>query len=120
MPVGSSSKGGVSVERRLKSPVLRLSAWALFALLIFVPSLSAGFLLFNANHLHDHDGPKGCCSTCARMELAVNAMTAFSLAAAGGAAFALVNKFAVTPRFKSSPLYRGFFSLVSLKIRLNN
>jgi hypothetical protein len=98
---------------------IRLIALLLCVCFIAAVLLSAAFILTHANHAHDHDGPGGSCVTCACISLAQNVLKSLFTAALGAAA-ALAYLFAVCALLASAVSRTDRYSLVSLKIRLNN
>jgi hypothetical protein len=92
---------------------------AVCALLIAGSFFSAAFVCTHIDHEHDHDGPGGSCAACIRLAASENLLKLLSVALFG-AALGAGSLFAVFAPLKLSGLQIDSFTLVRLKIRLNN
>lgn len=80
--------------------------------------LSAVFVATHSNHEHDHSGPEGSCTACAYLAASVNLLKVLSVALVSAALGFKALPATLSP-LKSIVFHRDFFTLVSLKIRLN-
>jgi hypothetical protein len=97
----------------------RLIARLLCALFIAVSLLSSAFILTHAHHAHDQDMPDGSCATCAHVMAAENLLKALGVAVMAAALY-LGGRRVLVSAPKPIASDSGFFTLVSLKVRLNN
>jgi hypothetical protein len=99
---------------------IRTVVLALCVCFVAASLLSAAFILTHVRHEHDHNGPTGSCAACTSISVALDVLRTISAAAPGGAivAFAMLLGVYVLLRFGAPR--RGVFTLVNLKIRLNN
>jgi hypothetical protein len=97
----------------------RLIALLLCALFIAVSLLSSAFILSHANHEHDQDMPDGSCATCAHVVAAENLLKTLGAAVIAVTLY-LSGHHAIVSTLKPIASDLGFFTLVSLKVRLNN
>jgi hypothetical protein len=100
-------------------PAVRLIALAACILFITASLLSAAFILTHANHEHDHNGADGSCATCTNMMAAGNLLKQLSTPLAGSA-LGLGSLLAVLSALEHISCHISFYTLVSLKVRLNN
>lgn len=107
-----------SISKR-KQSALRITALALCVSILMVFFLSTAFIFTNANHEHDHSGPNGSCATCIHIASAENLLKQLSTAIIS-ASFIIGSLFGIL--FLLNPTTNGvdFFTLVSLKVRMNN
>ena len=97
----------------------RLIALSVCAVFIAVSLLSATFVFTHTTHKHDRFGPDGNCATCTRLAEAAYILESICIAMAG-AAFFLWGFLMALPAPTPVSFYRGFRTLVFLKVRLNN
>lgn len=112
---------GITVARDhgQRPAAIRIIAVA-FCICFIVASLSATvFILTHANHKHDHNGPSGSCATCSHMIAAENLLKQLTPAVTA-AALASGILFAVLSILPPVSFYISFYTLVNLKVRLNN
>ena len=103
-----------------KKPLaIRFTAMVLLVCIISVTMLSFAFILTHANHHHDHNGPNGTCAACSQIATVENSfkqasivLVAAIIAVTGSPALGFVRKIIV--------FIPVFFTLVQLKVRLNN
>jgi hypothetical protein len=95
-----------------------LTALATAACVVLIPLFSAVYVFAHANHAHDHNGPEGSCAACVRA--ASFAKFQFASAVAPEAARAFFAQDFAGARVLKPLGIRADFTLVSLKIRLNN
>ena len=81
--------------------------------------LSAAFVLTHANHEHDHEGPNGTCATCIHLAAVENSLKQLSTAIVASV-LAFVLCISISFCFNLSAPYVVLFTLVTLKVRLNN
>ncbi|HBQ87260.1 MAG TPA: hypothetical protein DD811_12405 [Syntrophomonas sp.] len=106
-------------DYRKRPAAIRIIAMA-FCICFIVASLSATvFILTHANHNHDHNGPGGSCATCNHMIAAENLLKQLAPAVTG-VALAFGSLFAVLSIFPPISFHISFYTLVNLKVRLNN
>jgi ABC-type sulfate transport system permease component len=86
---------------------------------VFVPLFSTFALASHAAHDHDQDGPDGSCSACAHVQVAENVLKAISVTIVVCVA-AWLWKFSQLPLLVTCWGSFEGFSLVALKIKLNN
>jgi len=106
-------------EHNTKSRIVKNIALLIGICIIMTSFLSAAFILTCSNHEHDHEGPDGTCATCVHLAFAENLLKQFSTAIITNAVPLVVCLF-ISFCLKASVLYSGPFTLVSLKVRLDN
>jgi hypothetical protein len=108
-----------SVAGAKRRETLRLISLIVCALYMAVALLSSAYILIHANHIHDRAEPDGTCAVCAHIQAAENLLKIIS-AAIVSAAISFSGESAIL--FALISRRRGFknFSLVALKVRLNN
>lgn len=106
---------GISTKR---SP-LRVIAFTLCILFIAASLFSTVFVFAHLNHTHDNNGPGGTCTTCIHMVTAKSLLRQISTAVAK-TAIAVCCLFTLLFFRQPAALYSGFYTLVTLKVRLNN
>ena len=74
------------------------------------------FLSYISGHVHDNDGPEGCCAACTHIVPGLNKALEFD-AAPAASAFIL---FSLCKYLKPSSPNADLFTPVDLKVRLNN
>jgi hypothetical protein len=116
---GLRRSGAAAGNGRGRRSAARLTAFALCVLFIALTALSTAYILTHANHRHDHNGPGGDCAVCVRINAAERLLKTISTAAAG-AALVFGGVFALLSARKVSGCHKGFYSLIRLKVRLNN
>ena len=98
--------------------VVHMIALTICAFFIAVLLLSGTYIIIYSNHSHDQDGPGGTCDTCMHLEAANSLLETISTKIVTGGvtlgAFALV--YSLCPYY----VIIKSFSLVSLKVRMNN
>ena len=97
----------------------RLIALLVCVLFIAGAILSTIFIFTHINHEHDPNGPAGGCVTCVHLTAAENLLKHLS-AAIAGAALIFGCFSAIRSIFNQVNSHTGFFTLVCLKVRLNN
>jgi hypothetical protein len=94
---------------------------ALFVCVLFLAAslLSSAYLLTHMNHNHDHTGHGGTCSTCAHITAAETFLKQIGTAAIMAM---IVFGFRIFDLFilKPTPINSYYYSLVALKVRLDN
>ena len=100
-------------------PAKRVVALSICVVFISVTLLSATYVFTHVSHTHDRFGPVGKCTTCDNLTTALNLLESIAIAFA---AMALIcgGFFIDLPVRKTPVFHRGFFTLVLLKVRLNN
>jgi hypothetical protein len=101
-----------------RQKMLRLFALFFCVFYIVVTLLSATCILTHANHTHDNEGSGGSCATCMHIASAENLLKALSTAVA--AVGISLCAFALIISLCSRYIMAEGYSLVSLKVRLNN
>jgi hypothetical protein len=102
-----------------KRPVKRLIALAVCVLFMAAASLSAAFMITCAHHEHDHNGPDESCAVCAHLASAGDLLKSMS-AAVAGAALVFWGLPAILSLPKPLGSHADFYTLVRLKVKLNN
>ncbi|MDR2649337.1 MAG: hypothetical protein LBB94_06415 [Clostridiales bacterium] len=103
---------------RIYGRKFRLIALFVCALYISVTFLSAEYILTHTEHIHDHEGSGGMCAACLQLTATNNLFK--TIAAAMAAAAVLETAAAlVLPICPYHQTIEGF-SLVTLKVRMNN
>jgi hypothetical protein len=102
-----------------KRSAIRLVALAICALFIAAMLLSSAYILTHANHIHDHDGLDGGCATCMHIQSAENLLKQLSTAVVSVAA-AFAGVLGVLFSLRNTKAGDCSFTLVTLKVRLNN
>ncbi|MCL2152724.1 MAG: hypothetical protein FWH57_07190 [Oscillospiraceae bacterium] len=108
-----------SVNQHERQSAKRLIALAICVLFIAGSLLSAAFIFTHIHHEHDHNAPNGGCTTCVHISAAENLLKSLS-AALAGAALIIECFSAIRSLLKPVSLNTGFFTLIHLKVRLNN
>jgi hypothetical protein len=96
----------------------RTGAFALLIVFVLVMLLSAAFILTHSDHEHDHNGSGGTCATCAQLHIAQNLLK--------NIASLILVLAALNVFFTPAKIIHVFsrkienYTLVSLKVRLNN
>jgi hypothetical protein len=99
--------------------IKKITSVLMSVLIVLVLTVSVGFIAENENHIHDHNGAGGACSTCVHISAAEKVINALGMATATAATAIAVCVFAYHIT-KSSVTNRGLNSLFSLKVKLNN
>jgi hypothetical protein len=81
--------------------------------------LSAAFIATHANHEHDNNGADGGCAACAHISAAANLLKTVS-AAVVISSVTLGAMFAALATLQAARLVIADYTLISLKVRLNN
>lgn len=102
-----------------KNPMIKNIALMICICVMAASFLSAAFILTHANHEHDHEGPNGTCATCIHLAVAENSLKLLS-AAIVSRVFSFVICSSVSFCLKPFAPCIDLFTLVSLKVRLNN
>jgi hypothetical protein len=106
------------LKATVKRSANRLMALGLCVLFIAVFLFPAAYILTHANHEHDHRGPGGCCAACVQLAAAADLLKS-AFVAMLGAAFVFWGFSAIRSILKPNNFRIGFFTLFSLKVRLN-
>jgi hypothetical protein len=117
--VDSATSGAIRFYNGCKRPILRALVFVFCILFILAPILSEAFIIAHADHEHDHDGAHGSCATCAHLAAAEILLKSVSIAPAI-AAFAFWYSANVLSIRKPADFHTNFYTLVILKVRLNN
>ncbi|MDR1914219.1 MAG: hypothetical protein LBQ68_07055 [Clostridiales bacterium] len=98
----------------------KMAAFALCFLLIATFLISCIYIFVHAEHEHDHNGVEGDCSACMQVANAERLLKKFSNIAFG--ALIMVGIFFLIRRTgnKLAYIFKYVFSLITLKVRLNN
>ncbi|QIB68804.1 hypothetical protein Ami103574_05480 [Aminipila butyrica] len=102
-----------------KHTAIRRIALAMCVIFIAVSLFSAAYIITQANHTHDHNGPDGSCVTCAHLALAGNLLRSISAVVVGSAPL-WGGLFVVLSICKPHYSYGKLNTLVHLKVKLNN
>lgn len=102
-----------------RTPVIRFIALAIFVCIVATSLLSGAFILTHADHEHDHNGPGDTCATCAQLAAAENILKQLS-AALAVASVAITGTFALVSHLCGAAPRLTSYTLVGLKVRLNN
>jgi hypothetical protein len=102
-----------------KPSAISLAALVLCVFFIALSVFSSAYINTHTNHTHDHDGPNGSCETCVHIAVAENLLAFISTAVIGAV---LIYKYLsiVASVLKSAHSRAGSYTLVRLKVRLNN
>lgn len=108
-----------SHKQSAKRSAIKSIALILCVCFILVSFLLTAFIITHTNHEHDHGGPNGSCATCIQLTSAENLLKQISAAlTVTGFIFAFLSLISLF--LKPIALHIGSFTLVSLKVRLNN
>jgi hypothetical protein len=99
--------------------IKKITAILMSVLIVLVLTVYVGFIAENENHIHDHSGAGGACSTCVHISAAEKVINALGTVTATAAISFAVCVFACHIT-KSSVTSRGLNSLFSLRVKLNN
>lgn len=108
-----------SCKSGAKGSMLKSIALIICVCFIVTSILSVVFILTHANHQHDHEGPNGTCATCDHLAATTNLLKQLSIAIVTSV-FPSVLYLFISYCLKPSTPYVGLFTLVSLKVRLDN
>ena len=102
-----------------KRPAFRALALVFCILFFASPIISEAYIFTHLDHEHDHNGAHGSCATCAHIVAAEALLKSVytALVVAALAFWCISGTFSI---LKSVKFYAGFYTLVLLKIRLNN
>jgi hypothetical protein len=105
----------------MNKPITTLRLVALLVCVLFITAslLSAVYILSNADHTHDHNGPGGACETCIHITSAENLLKQIGTAVIAAAIFFGL-RIGFISIIKTTSIRSTLFSLVELKVRLNN
>ena len=102
-----------------KQSAKRFIALAVCVLSIAAALLAAAFIFTYADHTHNHNGPNGSCAICDRLAAAEKLFKAIATALAGVALMYGAFSAALSV-LKPAGFRAGLWTLVRLKVRLNN
>ncbi|SHJ41159.1 hypothetical protein SAMN02745176_03490 [Lutispora thermophila DSM 19022] len=102
-----------------KALMIKNIALAICVCFIVTSFLSTAFILTHSNHQHDHEGPNGTCAMCIHLTIAKNLLKQIFTATVTNL-FSLVLCLFISYCLKPNTQYIGLFTLVSLKVRLDN